>query len=30
MKAMTRTVYGAADVLEFVDVQTPAPLTTKC
>jgi NADPH:quinone reductase-like Zn-dependent oxidoreductase len=24
MKAMTRTVYGSADVLEFVDVQTPA------
>jgi NADPH:quinone reductase-like Zn-dependent oxidoreductase len=24
MKAMTRTVYGSADVLEFVDVETPA------
>jgi NADPH:quinone reductase-like Zn-dependent oxidoreductase len=25
MKAMTRSVYGSADVLEFVDMETPAP-----
>jgi hypothetical protein len=25
MKAMTRSVYGSADVLEFVEMETPAP-----